>query len=394
MASARRRASPTSSISSSSRTPARASSTRPGETAVRKIDLGTMMVTTLNGVPGIGSGSGDGDGVAASSDGATLYLVDRANGLRSVNLSNNSSTLIADIVEDSACLRRRRSVMAGSLYLTCGVHRSEGDAGHAQFDDGHVRPATPRREAASRASRRRPPRGSASQPPDHRLDAAPFTRRTRRATSCGASPATSASCRCRNTSTWLATTTSSSGVKGAFNQPTGVAFACRRQVRRRYRQYRAARRDRLEHRDHRRRDRQGHLGAQRRRIRRRALISPFEHHRRTATRRLSGRSRSAEACDETIKIDVTNGIGVGVQQLSRFCGGAVVGRTILDSLRSPEQRRHDLEYIRATAAPPRSTPASPNTTSMAAMDGTLSSAVFGNPGFMATDGTNMFLMRR
>ncbi len=74
-----------------------------GESAVRKIDLGTMMVSTLTGVPGLGNDSSDGDGVGSSSDATTLYLVDRLNGLRSVNLSNNASTLIANISQIGAC---------------------------------------------------------------------------------------------------------------------------------------------------------------------------------------------------------------------------------------------------------------------------------------------------
>jgi cysteine-rich repeat protein len=89
-----------------------------GDPALRKLDLATNGVTSVAGVPGVDNGS-RGDGLGSSSDGSTLYLVDVANGLRSLNIAGGGSTQIATLAQlgNARCFDVVMS--GGAYYLAC-----------------------------------------------------------------------------------------------------------------------------------------------------------------------------------------------------------------------------------------------------------------------------------
>ena len=89
-----------------------------GDPALRKLDLATNSVTSVAGVPGVDNGS-RGDGLGSSSDGSTLYLVDVANGLRSLNLATGGSTLIATLAQLGNVRCDDVVVSGGAYYLAC-----------------------------------------------------------------------------------------------------------------------------------------------------------------------------------------------------------------------------------------------------------------------------------
>ncbi len=92
--------------------------------------------------------------------------------------------------------------------------------------------------------------------------------------------------------------------------------------------------------------------------------------------------------DETIKVDITDG-SASVFYNKPLYGGVVLGGYLYST--SPNNDATIWKYPLDGSAPAIYAGV-PNTTSMAPMDGTLASAVFASLGFMTTDGTNIFLL--
>ena len=90
-----------------------------GNSVVRKLDLMTMTVSSINGVAGEDSGN-RGDGLGSSSDGSTLYLIDYVNGLRALNLANNGTTVVATAAQLLGGICSDVARFGADLYLTCG----------------------------------------------------------------------------------------------------------------------------------------------------------------------------------------------------------------------------------------------------------------------------------
>lgn len=351
-----------------------------GETAVRKIDLATMMVTTLNGVPGIGNGSGDGDGIGASSDGTTLYLVDRLNGLRSVNLSNNSSTLIADFSKIGAC--SDVAPYGGDLYLACGyivqkvtpgatptIVTYAGNTTSGSCVESFTSPTAARLGNVNRLIIDSLGNITASDEGCHVVwtIASNFARVD------------------AGTLNMSGHDDTASGIKGTFNGPTGVASLAGDV----YVVDTGNRELRLI------------IGSSI------ATIAGVTGKDITAPNVVGASPRFnnpygiiangdtpfigtftfGSGMDETIKLDVTNG-SASVFNTKPLMAGVVVGAYLYSS--SPNNDNTIWKYPLDGSAPSIFAGV-PNTMNMAAMDGTLGSAVFRASGFMTTDGTNIFL---
>jgi hypothetical protein len=90
--------------------------------------------------------------------------------------------------------------------------------------------------------------------------------------------------------------------------------------------------------------------------------------------------------DETIKVDVSNG-SASVFYAKPLYGGVVLGGFLYST--SPNNDNTVWKYP-LDGSTPSLYAGVPNTSGMAAMDGTTASAVFSTLGFMTTDGTNIF----